>query len=73
MVSGLSSSILMLTVSSGFAEVDESAFHEMVPNVKESLPTKGTCLSLSECFYCPDYCNELVVLGGVAGISSSIP
>jgi hypothetical protein len=51
-VSGLPSSIHVLTASPGFPEVDEtheSAFNELVPNMKESRPTLGTFLSLSEC------------------------
>jgi len=50
MVSGLPSSIRILTASPGFPEVDESAFSELVPNMKESLPMQGTFLSLSDCF-----------------------
>ena len=52
-VSGLPSSIRILTASPGFPEVDEtheSAFNELVPNMKESLPMQGTFLSLSDCF-----------------------
>ena len=50
MVSGLPSSIRILTASPGFPEVDESAFNDLVPNMKESLPMQGTFLSLSDCF-----------------------
>ena len=49
-VSGLPSSIRILTASPGFPEVDESAFNDLVPNMKESLPMQGTFLSLSDCF-----------------------
>ena len=49
-VSGLPSSIRILTASPGFPEVDESAFNDLVPKMKESLPMQGTFLSLSDCF-----------------------